>query len=51
MFGSMVESIGKMSIVDHFSHSFEYRTSLVRNMHQKKKPNDATEEARERDEA
>ena len=36
MFGSMVESVGKMSIVDHFSQSFEYRTSLVRNMNQKR---------------
>ena len=36
MFGSMVESSGKISIVDHFSQSFEYRTSLVRNMYKPK---------------
>lgn len=44
MFGSMAESVGKMSIVDHFSTTFEYRTSLVRNMHQKWKPNGAKED-------
>ena len=49
MFGSMVESIGKTSIVD-FSSSFGQRTSLARNMLLQIRSTKIQEEVREQSE-
>ena len=49
MFGSMVESIGKTSIVD-FSSSFGHRTSLARNMLLQIRSTKIQEEVREQSE-
>lgn len=50
MFSSMVESSGKISLVDHFSQSFEYRTSLVRNMKKPKNMRQAAEQVHQAEE-